>query len=39
VNDETRAAFERDVCEKWRELSPNGKLTLQVGITTTTARK
>jgi len=39
VNDETRTAFERDVCDKWQELCVSGKLTLQVGMTTATARK
>jgi ubiquinone/menaquinone biosynthesis C-methylase UbiE len=39
LNDETRTAFERDVCEKWKEFCVNGELTLQVGMTTATARK
>jgi len=39
VSHETRAAFERDVCEKWQKLYVDGELTLQVCMTTVTARK
>lgn len=39
VDDETRAAFERDVCVKWQEFCVNGRPLLQVGMTTATARK
>jgi hypothetical protein len=39
VDDETRTAFEGDVCEKWQEFCVNGRPLLQVGMTTATARK
>ena len=39
VNDETRTALERDVCEKWQEFRVDGKLTLEVSMTMATARK
>lgn len=39
ANEETRTAFERDVCEKWQDFCENDTLTLQVGMTTATARK
>lgn len=34
-----RAALERDVCAQWREFVVGGFLSLQVGMTTATARK
>jgi ubiquinone/menaquinone biosynthesis C-methylase UbiE len=39
ANDETRAAVEEEVCEKWQDLYVDGELTLEVGITTATALK
>lgn len=39
VSHETRAAFEREVCEQWQKLHVEGELTLQVGMTTATGRK
>lgn len=35
----TRAALERDVCEQWQEFVEDGSMSLQVGMTTATARK
>ena len=39
VDDEKRAALERDVVAKWQEFVEDGALTLQQGIVTATARK
>jgi ubiquinone/menaquinone biosynthesis C-methylase UbiE len=34
-----RDALERDVCTQWQEFVANGSMSLQVGMTTATARK
>ncbi len=39
VDDESRAALERDVVAKWQAFVEDGALTLQVGIVVATARK
>ena len=39
LTEEARVAFEREVCEKWQEFYIDGELTLEVGMTTATARK
>jgi ubiquinone/menaquinone biosynthesis C-methylase UbiE len=38
LDDERRAAFERDVCARWREFVTDGALTLSLGMTTATAK-
>jgi ubiquinone/menaquinone biosynthesis C-methylase UbiE len=35
----SRAALERDVCERWQQFTVDGSLSLQVGMTTATALK
>jgi hypothetical protein len=39
VDDESRAALERDVVAKWQAFVEDGALTLQVGIVVAIARK
>jgi ubiquinone/menaquinone biosynthesis C-methylase UbiE len=39
VDQEQRAALERDVCTQWREHCTAGGMTLHVGMTTATGRK
>jgi len=39
ANAEQRAAFEQEVCNRWRELVTDGRLQMEVGITTAAARK
>jgi hypothetical protein len=34
-----RDALERDVCVQWQKLMEDGSMSLQVGMTTATARK
>ncbi|HEX5778106.1 MAG TPA: methyltransferase domain-containing protein [Xanthobacteraceae bacterium] len=36
---EKRGALERDICMQWQEFTVNGSMSLQVGMTTATARK
>lgn len=39
VDQQRRAALERDVCARWQEDCTDGAMTLQVGMTTAIARK
>jgi len=39
ADDAKRAAFERDVTSRWQPFAANGGMTLEVGMTTATARK
>lgn len=39
LDDERRAAFERDVCARWQAFEHDGALVLEVGLTTATATK
>jgi len=39
VDDESRAALERDVVPKWQAFVKDGALTLQVGTVVASARK